>query len=264
MRRASTLLVVVLVAYVLLPLLWLLRLSLTPEIDIHQWPPRLLPATLTGGHYADVLADGRFWRQIGNSLLVCTLATLVSLACGAWGAYGLARHRFRARDALLAGLLLLHLVPGVANMAAVYRVADAVGALNSLLFVALLKTTGVTVAAWILVAAFRRVPAHLEFAAELDGCSRRQALWRVTLPLVGPALLTAGVLLFVQSWNTFFLPFLLLDDPRKMTLTVGLYRYFTEHGFEPGHAAAFMLLSILPVVALFLVFRRRLWSGFEI
>jgi len=261
---ATGLLVALVVAYAALPLLWLVKTSLTPEINLHQWPPRLAPAAVTAGHYADILGGTRFWRQLGNSVFVCALATLASLAFGAWGAYGLARHRFRGRDVFLTGLLLLHLIPGVANMAAVYRAADLLGALNSLLFVALLKMTGVTVAIWILVAAFRRVPAHLEQAAELDGLSRRQAIWRVTLPLVGPALLTTGLLLFVQSWNTFFLPFLLLDDPNKMTLTVGLYQYFTEHGFEPGHAAAFMLLSILPVILLFVVFRQRLWRNIEI
>ncbi len=263
-RAAAALLVALIAAYAVLPLLWLLRLSLTPEIEIHQWPPRLMPATLTAQHYGDVLRDSAFWRQLANSAFVCALSTVVALMCGAWGAYGLARHRFRGRDALLTGLLLLHLVPGVANMTAVYRAAEWLGALNSLLFVALLKTTGVTVALWILYAAFRRVPPQLEFAAQLDGLSRRQAFRKITLPLAGPELLTAGLLLFVQSWNTFFLPFLLLEDPRRMTLTVGLYRYFSEHGFEPGHAAAFMLLAVLPVLVLFLVFRRRLWSDVEV
>lgn len=250
--------------YALLPLLWLVRISVTPEGELHLWSPTLLPAAATFGHFADILSDGLFWRQLANTVFVCTLSTLVALALGAWGAYGLARHRFRWRDAVLTGLLALHLVPGVANMTSIYRFAEHAGALNSLLFVALLKTSGITLAIWILIAAFRNVPERLELAAQLDGLSRTQAIARITLPLAGPGLLTAGLLLFIQSWNTFFLPFLLLEQPRKMTLTVGLYRYFSEHGFEPGHLAAFMLLSILPVIALFLAFRRRLWRTIEI
>jgi multiple sugar transport system permease protein len=170
---ATVVLTVLVVAYAALPLLWLVKTSLTPEMDLHQWPPRFAPAAVTAGHYADILGGARFWRQLGNSVFVCALATLASLAFGAWGAYGLARRRFRGRDVFLTSLLLLHLTPGVANMAAVYRAADLLGALDSLLFVALLKMTGVTVAVWILVAAFRRVPTNLEHAAELDGFSRR-------------------------------------------------------------------------------------------
>lgn len=263
-RLAAWLTAALVTVYALLPLLWLVRLAVTPENDIHRWPPTLLPASITLGHFGDILGDGRFWRQMGNSLFVCTVATAISLALGALGAYGLARHRFRWRDGLLVSFLAIHLVPGVASMASVYRLAEQLHALNSLLLVALLKSGGVTLAVWILIVTFRQVPEHLEQAAQLDGFTRLQSLRRVTLPLAGPGLLTAGLLLFIQSWNTFFLPFLLLEDPDKMTLTVGLYRYFSEHGFEQGHVAAFMTLSILPVVALFLIFRRRLWRNLEI
>jgi len=248
--------------YALVPLLWLVRLSLTPEIEMHEGV--LLPSALTGAHYLDILTDARFWRQLVNSLVVCGFATLLALTLGAWGAYGLARYRFRWRDGLLTALLAVHLLPGVASMAAVYRIAENIGALNSLLFVGLLKSGGATLAVWILVATFRNVPERLEFAARLDGYSRRQTMRRVTLPLAGPGLLAAGLLLFIQSWNSFFLPFLLLEEPHKMTLTVGLYRYFSEHGFQQGHVAAYMLLSILPVVVLFLLFRRRMWRNLEI
>ena len=246
--------------FALTPLLWLARLSITPEADIHHWPPTLLPAMPTLGHYADILSATPFWLQLVNSLVVCVASTALALTLGALGAYGLARHRFRWRDVILTGCLALHLIPGVANMTAIYRVAEGFHLFNSLLFVSLLKAGGVTLAMWILVATFRNVPVRLEQAAELDGCSRAQVLWRVTLPLAGPGLLATGLLLFIQAWNTFFLPFLLLESPRKMTLTVGVYRYFSEHGFQPGHVAAFMVLSILPVLALFLAFRRRLWS----
>ncbi len=263
-RLAAWLTAALAAAYALLPLLWLARLAVTPENEIHRWPPTLLPATFTLGHFADILGDMLFWRQMGNSLFVCLLATALALALGALGAYGLARHRFRWRDGLLIGFLAIHLAPGVASMASVYRLAEQLHALNSLWLVALLKSGGATLAVWILIATFRQVPERLEQAAQLDGFTRLQALRRVTLPLAGPGLLTAGLLLFIQSWNTFFLPFLLLEDPQKMTLTVGLFRYFSEHGFEQGHIAAFMTLSILPVVALFLLFRQRLWRDLEI
>lgn len=246
--------------YALLPLLWLLRLSATPEMEVHQWPPRLLPSTLTADHYLRVLTGSSFWRQMANSLIVCLLSTALSLGLGALGAYGLTRYRFRRRDAILLGCLAVHLVPGVANMTAIYRAAEWLHLFDSLLFVALLKAGGVTMAMWILVSTFEQVPIRLEQAAQLDGYSRLQVLRRVTLPLAGPGILATGLLLFIQAWNTFFLPFLLLDKREKMTLTVGVYRYFSEHGFEQGSVAAFMVISILPVLILFLIFRRRLWS----
>lgn len=259
-RALRVMLLVVVGTYAVGPLLWLVRLSLTPENEIHQWPPTLLPSVATFAYYLEILGGADFWRQVGNSLVVCVASTVLALTLGALGAYGLTRHRFRWRNAILTGCLALHLIPGVANMTAVYRVAEWLGAFDSLLFVALLKAGGVTLAMWILVATFRNVPVRLEQAAALDGYGRWQVLWRVTLPLAGPGLLATGLLLFIQAWNTFFLPFLLLEDPDKMTLTVGLYQYFSEHGFQQAHVAAFMVLSILPVLALFLLFRHRLWS----
>ena len=264
-RRALTWAVFILViAFTALPLLWLLRLSLTPETEIYSSARNLWPHAPTFGHYLDILGDARFWRQLGNSLAVCLASTALALVFGTWGAYGLARYRFRRRDVLLTALIVVHLLPGVANMTAVYRFAELLGALNSLLYVALLKSGGAALAVWILVATFRGIPDRLEFAARLDGFSRRQVMWRVTLPLAGPGILAAGLLLFIQSWNSFFLPFLLLEEPNKMTLTVGLYRYFSEHGFDQGHVSAFMILSIVPVVILFAVFRGRLWRSLEI
>lgn len=251
---------VLLAGYALLPLLWLARLSVTPEIEMHRWPPTLWPAHITFAYYGEILGQAIFWRQLANSLLVCLPATLVALALGALGAYGLTRHRFRYRDAVLLGGLALHLAPGAANMTAIYRVAENLHAFDSLPFVAILKTGGVILAMWTLTATFQNVPARLEQAARLDGLSRPLIFWRVTLPLAWPGIFATGLLLFIQSWNSFFLPFLLLEDPRKMTLTVGLYRYFSEHGFEQGHVAAYLIVSILPVLALFALFRRRLWS----
>lgn len=263
-RWTPVLISLAVVAFATLPLLWLLRLSLTPEIEIHRWPPLLLPSVYTSGHYSEVLQDGRFWIQLFNALAICTLATVAALSLGAFGAFGLARYRFRSRDALLIGCLALHLVPGMANMAAVYRAAEFLHAFDSLLFVALIKAGGVTLALWVLTATFKNVPEQLELSAQLDGLTARQSLLRITLPLAGPGLLTAGMLLFIQAWNTFFLPFLLLEDPDKMTLTVGLYRYFSEHGFARGHVAAFMVLTLLPVLVVFFVFRRRLWRNIEV
>jgi ABC-type glycerol-3-phosphate transport system permease component len=253
----------VVIAFAAAPLVWLARLSVTPDGETYAAARGFWPDSPTFDHYREVAGDPRFWRQLGNSMAVCLASTAVALLFGAWGAYGLARYRFRRRDALLTGLLALHLLPGVANMTAVYRLAELLGAIDSLLYVALLKSSGAAMAVWIMVATFRQIPDRLEFSARLDGLSSRQVLWRITLPLARPGLLTAGLLLFIQSWNSFFLPFLLLEEPSKMTLTVGMYRYFSEHGFEQGAVAAFVILALAPVVALFVVFRRFLWSPHE-
>ena len=254
----------IVVLYSVIPLLWLLRISVTPETLIHKWPPTILPSAVTFGHFTDILSQGRFWWQFLNSLFVCSVSTIIALALGAAGAYGFARYRFRFRDAFLVLCLGIHLVPGMVNMTSIYRAAELLSALNSLIFVAMLKAGGVTFALLILLAAFRNVPRRLEQAALLDGLSQGQAMLKVTLPMAGPGIFTAGLLLFIQSWNSFFLPFLILEQPEKMTLTVGLYRYFSEHGFEKGHQAAFMLLSVVPVLALFFLFRKRLWRNIEI
>lgn len=251
-------------AYCLLPFAWLLRLSVTPLALTTHWPPRFFPEMVTFANFAEILGDGRFWVQLGNSVFVCVVATTVALFLGVLGAYGMARHDFKWKNAILIGFLALHLVPGAANMTAIYKASEIFHLFNSLLFVAILKAGGVTLAIWILLGTFKNVPEKLEQAAMLDGQSRTQALFSITIPLAGPGILTAGLLLFIQSWNTFLLPFLLLEKPEKMTLTVGLYRYFSEHGFAQEHVAAFLVLSIVPVLALFFVFRKSLWRNVAI
>ena len=263
-RASSSLVAGFLVIYCLMPLLWLVRLSLSPEKDINSWPFKIFPSFFTLTNYIDIIFDSRFWLQLLNSLFVCGASTTMALVFGALGAYGITRFEFGFKNALLVSLLGLHLLPGMANMTAVYQVAGFLGAYNSQIFIAVLKAGGVTLAIWILITAFNNVPQRLEHSARIDGYSRFFAMIKVTLPLAGPGILTAGLLLFIQSWNTFFLPFLILDDSSKMTLTVGLFQYFSEHGFEKGHVAAFMILSLLPVVFLFLIFRRRFWRGIEI
>ena len=88
------------------PMLWLVRLSVTPEEEMHAWPPRVLPEEATAAHYLDIARDGRFWLQLANTFIVCAASTFVALALGGLGAYGLARRSFRGRDLILTSCLL--------------------------------------------------------------------------------------------------------------------------------------------------------------
>ena len=249
---------ILLLVFCLAPLLWFVRAAVTPEQDIFRHPARVLPDRITTEHFAAVLDDPSVHRYLANSFIVCTLSTALALLLGSAAAYGLARGRMRFGAALAGGLLAIHLLPGMTSVAALYRIVETARLLNTLTGVILIKAGSLTLVVWLLKSYFESIPPNLEDAARLDGCSGLRLFRKVVLPAAAPGLFAAGALLFVGSWNAFFLPYVLLRSPEKMTAAVGIYQYLGEHGFETGKYAAMTLVAIAPVMILFLVFQRTL------
>lgn len=257
-KAAITAASIVLGLFCLGPLFWFIRAALTPERLLYRFPASIFPAAVTGDHFGKVLLDPSVWRYLANSLVVCSISTALALLLGSMAAWGLARGKVRGGPAIMAALLGVHLIPGMTSVAALYRLADWTGLLNTLTGVILIKAGSLTLAVWLMHSYFSQVPRSLEDAAKLDGCSEWAVFTRIHLPLCLPGLFAAGLLLFIGSWNSFFLPYVLLTDPEKMTATVGIYRYVGENGLDIGAIAAMTLVVVTPLIAVFLIFQRRI------
>lgn len=254
----------VLTVATLLPILWVVRMSLSPAQGFNL----SLAGAWTLDNFRAVLsttsADGSwlFGRQLFNSLVVSSATALVgvSLACSA--GYALSRWSFPGRDELMGTFLLTQMFPGVVMAIPLYILLDALHLLDSMTGLVLVySTTSVPFATWNLKGYFDTIPRELEEAATMDGASRFTTFTQVILPLARPAIAVTALFAFMTAWNEFILAATLMGDERAYTLPVVLNGYVGEFGAEWGRFAAGALLVSLPVTALFFALQKQLVEG---
>lgn len=259
---ATRVLAVVITLAALLPVLWVLRMSLITREELFASPPTLIPKALTLSHYETIFSDPAFRRGLFNSVVIAGSATLLALVLGALAAYPLARLRFRFRSVVMTGILALSFFPAVAIIAPLFVQFRSLGLLNS--YVAVILADGVFVlpmTVWILTAFFRQLPPELEQAARIDGASTLQAFRHVIVPLAAPGVFTAGILTFIFAWSEFLFANTFLFDDSKWPVTVVIPNFATQYTIDYGAQAAGSIVVIVPIVLLALVFQRRIVSG---
>ena len=224
--------------------------------------PVALPHPWVTHNYTKVIASGGFWRQVGNSAIVAAIATVLVVGVSALAAYPLARFQFRGREAIYTFFTFGLLFPIAVAALPLYLLLRQLHLDESLLGVALPEAAfGIPITVIILRPFMRAVPAELEDAAAIDGCTSFGFFWRVLLPLTRPALMTVMILSVITSWNNFILPLLLLTDPNHWTLPLGAANYSTEHSADTAGVLAFTTLSIIPALVFFLFAERRIVGG---
>jgi raffinose/stachyose/melibiose transport system permease protein len=221
-----------------------------------------LPAPPRIENYTSILTGREFWMQMGNSLWVLLGSVVVSLVASAMAAFVFARLSFRGRDALFNFINLGLLFPLAVAILPLYIQLRNMGLLDSLPGVFLPQAAfSLPTNILILRNFFRSIPAELEDAAYIDGCTTAGFFWRILLPLARPALATVAVLVMVASWNNFLLPLLVLNNQSLWTLPMGVMKFSGERGIEWGPILAFVTLALLPAIALYLLAQRQLIAG---
>lgn len=221
-----------------------------------------LPHPWITSNYTEILTSGPFWRQVGNSVLIALIATVVVVALGALAAFPLARYEFRGREAIYTLFTLGLLFPVGVAILPLYLLLRELGLLDTALGVALPEAAfGLPVTIVILRPFMRSIPGELEDSAVIDGCSRFGFFWRVLIPLARPALTTVSVLAFVGSWNAFLLPLLVLNDPNGWTLPLGVSNYTSTYTQDTAKILAFTALAMLPALGFFALAERRIVGG---
>jgi len=254
-------------AATLYPILWVLKMALSPAQGF-ALSPNPLPSAITLRNFADVVTThddaGRwlFGRQLANSLVVAGAVTVVGVALACTAAYALSRFRFFGRQTSLRAFLVSQMFPGVVTSIPLYVLLDYAGLLNRLAGLVLVyATTAIPFCVFMLKANFDGLPRDLEEAVLLDGGTRFDAFWRVALPLSRPALAVTALFCFWTAWNEYILAATFMNDPRSFTLPVALERYVGDYSTEWGHFAAGAIVVSLPVMALFFALERHLIGG---
>ncbi|MPZ11713.1 MAG: ABC transporter permease subunit [Kiloniellaceae bacterium] len=261
-RFGFYLLVAAILFYTVFPFYWAIVSSLKSGSALFE--AELLPWDPTFENYAAVFRDQPFARTIANSLIVATLATVLSLLLAASAAFALGRIRFRGRTTVLLAILSVSMFPQVAVLSGMFELVRGLGLYNSLagLVLSYLILT-LPFTTWVLTAFMRELPAELEEAAIVDGASSWRILVGIFLPLMAPSLAATGLLAFILAWNEFLfaLTFTLSPEQRTVPVAIALISGASAYELPWGRVMAASVIVTLPLVALVMLLQRRIVAG---
>ncbi len=240
----------------LLPLVWLVSTAFkSPEENIFASPPQFIPAAPTLENFVTVWQQNPFGQYFFNSVMVAVLTVGLNLLFCSLAAYPLARLRFPGRAVLFAFIVATILIPFQIVMIPLYVLAVQLGLRNTylgLIFPFIASAFGI----FLMRQAFLGVPKELEEAARIDGCSELGIWWHVMIPPTRPALVTLAIFVFIGSWGEFLWPLILLDQPERYTLPLGVAQLAGSLSFDWRLIAAGSVISIVPVLLFFVLMQR--------
>jgi multiple sugar transport system permease protein len=248
------------------PFYWMLVLSIRPIGEVMRDPTRLVPTWENLVNfwqpYESVLVDFRFGQFIQNSLLVSVLTVAMTLLLAIPAAYAVTRLNFRLKNVMSWGILLVYMFPTIVLAIPLFVIYTRLGLRGSLpgLIVVYLSTT-LPVGLYMLRSYFQTLPAEMEEAAMMDGCSRLGTIWRIVLPLSMPAIASVSLYTFMIAWNEILFALLFLTDtPNSWTLPLGLRQLDSQEVPRTMLMAGSVIITV-PVILLFLFFERFLTRG---
>ena len=212
--------------------------------------------------YYEVLFEHGFLRYISNSVYVSIITVLFSVTLATIGGYAVTRLRFRGRGFMSTSILLIYMFPAIVLVIPLYVIFSRMGLRDSihvLILVYLAQT--LPVALYMLRSYFQTLPAEMEEAGLIDGCSRLGVIWRIVIPLSAPALASVALYTFMIAWNEFLFAFMFLDTPEKFTLSRGLVQLESSVHLSKQLVMAASVMVTIPILVLFLFFERRLVGG---
>ena len=262
------------------PAVWLFLTSLKPDGELTRLPITYWPETLTSQNYVQVFARNPFILFLRNSFVVSVGATALCVLFAALAGYALGRLNLRGRRVIMTGIVMTSMFPALVLLVPLYRLFSGVDLpwLDGFLFFPegvstpnLLNTywaliipyvaLSLPIATLILTSFFQLIPGDLESAATVDGCTRIGALFRIIMPLSAPGIVTAGIIVFVNSWNEFLLALTFNTALEMRTVPVGITFYQGEFAFPWAVISAAVTLGIVPLVVLIIFFQQRIISG---
>lgn len=247
-------------ALALFPLLWMLAVSFMQPGAANALPPPLWPREPTLHNYRELFASAGMGRYFANSLFVSGAITLLSLACNTLAGYAFAKLRFAGRERLFGVLIGALVIPAQVAMLPLFLLLKYVGLVNT--FASVIVPAGASVFGIFLVREFARgVPGELLEAARVDGAGEFRIFAQVILPLLKPVLVTLAVFTFLAAWNDFMWPLIALTGQGHYTLPVGLASLSREHVQDSGLMMAGAVVTVVPVLLLFLALQRYYLRG---
>ncbi|MEZ2131016.1 MULTISPECIES: carbohydrate ABC transporter permease [unclassified Sinorhizobium] len=245
------------------PLFWMLLCSFKPGGELYAVPPTFLPHEWTLQNYRDLFEQTNFLTYFANSLIVAFGATFLSLIVGGLGAYSLSRFRFFGIAAFSNATLICYMLPEVLIVLPLYIYVVKLGMADTLISLIVANTAfTLPLALWFMRSYFNAIPVSLEESAMIDGCTRLQAMMRVTVPLALPGIVSVGVFSFNHAWNEFLFALVFISSETNKTLPLGLATWIGQDNiYSWGMLLAGAVLVTIPVVLFYLLVQRKLVVG---
>jgi len=255
---------------ILFPFYWMISSSFKTYAEIGGREAVYVPGALRLDAYRE-LFDREGWnflRNILNSVKVAVPTAAIAVILSTLGAYAIARLRFRGKSLMLNGILLVYLFPGVLLIIPLFAMLSRIGSTLGfriqdnlpVLIVTYLAQT-LPVALYMLANYFRTIPAEIEQAGLIDGCSRAGVIWRITLPLSIPALVSVAIYTFMIAWNEFLYALVFLNSRTMFTMPIQINTIFSDPTPRPHVVMAASTIMTIPVVVIFLALERFLAEG---
>ena len=254
-------------AVICVPGLWIVLNSFRPTVEIMAKPPVWIPNDLNLDHYAAMfggVGEGGVpvLTYFRNSLIISVSSTVIAILIGMAGGYAFARYDFKGKAAIFVGLMVTRAVPGVALSLPLFIIYARVGLIDThigmiLTYVAM----NVPFTIWLIDGFFRQVPKEMSEAAQVDGCTRWQAFWKVEFPLAKSGIASAGIFAFLTSWNEYALASQLTRSTDSKTLPVGLMDFTAQFTIDWAGMSAMAVIIIIPALILTFLVQKHLIAG---
>jgi len=262
-RRGLFGILVVLIAFASVgPFIWQALSSFQPDSSLTSKTPVLFSSDMTMSHYANIFGERHFQDFILNSVIVVVSATLVALVLAAACAYALTRLPLPGKGLVLAVSLGLSMFPQISIVTPLYLVMIELNLLDTYeglsgVYIGL----SLPLMIFVIYGHFRSIPFEMDEAASIDGAGRIRTLVSIILPLAAPGVVTAGLLGFIANWNEFMLALSFTSSQQRQTIPVGIANFQGQYFIPWGDMAAASVVVTIPLVALVLIFQRKLVAG---
>jgi multiple sugar transport system permease protein len=252
----------VVIAFALIPVLWIVSLSFKPTTALTDG--RFIPAEWTTDNYESIMDTNQFVRALINSIGIAIISTLIAIVIGMMAAYAIARLDFPGKRLLVGISLLIAMFPQISLVTPLFEIERSLGLFDTWPGLILPYITfSLPLAIYTLSAFFRQIPWDLEKAAKMDGATQAQAFRKVIAPLATPGVVTSAILVFIFCWNDFLFAVSLTSSERSRTAPVALSFFTGDSQFEDptGTISAAAVVITIPIIIFVLLFQRRIVSG---
>ena len=251
---------VLLAVIALVPFVWMISTSLKSRGALMSIPIEWIPAEPTLDAYGEVFSRFPFLRTIGNSLFITCSFTLLTIISASMAAFAFAKIRFRGSRLVLGLYLATMMIPTQVTMIPLFVVMNKLGLIDSYASV-ILPGIFKPFAVFMLVQQMRAIPNDFLDAARIDGAGIFQVYRRIALPMCAPTIATLAVTTFMESWNDYLWPLLMLTDRNKMTLPIALSTLNGQYNTEYNVLMAGSLISMIPIVIIYLCAQKQFKNG---
>ncbi|UJF33784.1 carbohydrate ABC transporter permease [Paenibacillus hexagrammi] len=251
---------IVLAAVWLFPVLWIVISSFKTNNDLYSFPPRFIPSPITFEHFGDAFEKGNFGRYFLNSMVVTISSTILLLLINSMAGFALAKYRFKGDTILLVGFISTLMIPLEVIMIPIFKVLSFLGMFNSL-WALIIPPAATPTGVFMLRQYLLTVPNELLEAARMDGASEWRIYSRIILPICKPILSVLSIFSFMWRWDDFLWPLIGISDPKLYTVQLALSNFIGEYNVDWGSLLAMSVITMIPVLVVFLIFQRQFVSG---